>query len=89
MEALSLVLLVVFAVSIYIFQRISHQRKIMEQIKSIGGDVINIERKSYFGGPFIMVGKGHTVYRIEYRKGSELKEGWVRFGSLLGPDWRL
>jgi hypothetical protein len=36
-----------------------------------------------------VVGKGKTVYRIEYTIGNNTKEGWVRFGGLFGPDWRL
>jgi hypothetical protein len=89
MEAVIIILFVVFAVSISILQHKSHQRKITEQIHSIGGEVINTERKTFSRGPFFMVGKGRTVYRIEYRKDDEVREGWVKFGDLFGPDWRL
>jgi hypothetical protein len=89
MEFVIIVIFVVFAVSISIIQVKSHRRKITERINSIGGKVIRIERKSVFAGPFLGVSRGKTVYRIEYKKGEEVKEGWVKFGDLYGPDWRL
>jgi hypothetical protein len=89
MQAVIIVIFIAFAVSISILQHKSHQRKITEKIHSIGGVVINIERKAFSGGPFFMVGKGRTVYRIEYRKDNEVREGWVKFGDLSGADWRL
>jgi len=54
-------------------------------------EVINIERRNFFKGigPFMVVGRGRVVYRIEYRIGDQVKEGWVKFGRLFGPDWRL
>jgi hypothetical protein len=90
MEAVVIVLFVVFAISISIFQRKSYERKIMEQINSIGGEVTSIERKTFSGGPFFIVGRrGRTIYRIEYRKDNKIREGWVKFGGLFGPDWKL
>ncbi|MDR5659624.1 hypothetical protein RH915_08965 [Serpentinicella sp. ANB-PHB4] len=67
------------------------KEKIREKIASLGGEVISIERRNIFTGigPFKIVGKGRVVYRIEYRLNGSTEEGWVRFGGLLGPDWRL
>jgi hypothetical protein len=89
MEIVIIVIFIAFAISISVLQHKSHQRKITEQIHSIGGVVINIERKAFSGGPFFMVGKGRTVYRIEYRKDNKVREGWVKFGGLFGAEWRL
>jgi hypothetical protein len=47
-----------------------------------------MEKKLFSTGAFMVVGKGRTVYRIEYRIGDDGREGWVRFGGLFGPDWR-
>jgi hypothetical protein len=91
MTPLIIIFLVVLIVLITIVQYQGHQSKINEKITSIGAEVINVERRNFFTGigPFMAVGKGRTVYRIKYRVGSEIKEGWVRFGGLFGPDWRL
>ncbi|WP_055668708.1 hypothetical protein [Desnuesiella massiliensis] len=89
MEFLLIIAFIVFIVVMLIVQGERHERKIREQISSIGGEVISIERKTFSTGPFFLVGKGRTVYRIEYRRGNEIKEGWVKFGDLFGPDWRL
>jgi hypothetical protein len=89
MGGFAVILFIVLAIAIAILQGQSHERKITEQIESMGGTVINIEKKLFSTGPFMVVGKGRTVYRIEYRVGNDDREGWVRFGGLLGPDWRL
>lgn len=89
MDAVIIVVFVTLAILIAVLQRTSHQRRITDKIHSIGGEVISIERKAISGGPFFIIGKGRTVYRIEYRKGAETKEGWVKFGDLFGPEWKL
>lgn len=88
-EVFAVVILVVFAVSMSIAQVKNHKKKIMEQVRSINGEIISVERKTFSTGPFLWVRRGRTVYRIEYRKDNEVKEGWVKFGDLSGPDWRL
>jgi hypothetical protein len=79
----------VFLLSVFIHH--NHEQKINEKIESIGGKVINIERRNFFSGsgPFRAVGKGRVVYRVEYTSDSGTKEGWVCFGGFFGPDWRL
>ena len=89
MEVFALILFIILAIVISTLQGKSHERKITEHIESMGGRVISIEKKLFSTGPFMVVGKGRTVYRIEYRIGNDAKEGWVRFGGLFGPDWRL
>jgi uncharacterized membrane protein len=89
MEFFIVVVFVIFIVFIAIFQVKSHEKRITKKVHTIGGEVISIKRKTFSTGPFLAVGKGRTVYRIEYRIGNEIKEGWVKFGSLSGPDWRL
>ncbi|NMA82994.1 MAG: hypothetical protein GX962_03910 [Epulopiscium sp.] len=80
---------IILAVAIFFLQGESHERRIHTEVQSIGGEVISIERKVFGRGPFVLVGKGQVVYRIEYQVGTTRKEGWVKFGSLFGPDWRL
>jgi len=89
MNASIVIIFIIFAVVIYFIQKAGHENKIHEEIASIGGRVLNIERRTFSTGPFIMPGKGRTVYRIEYQVGNEVKEGWVKFGGFFGPDWRL
>jgi hypothetical protein len=89
MGGFAVILFIILAIAISILQGQSHERKITEQIESKGGRVISIEKKLFSTGPFMVVGKGRTVYRIEYRIGDDDREGWVRFGGLFGPDWRL
>ena len=83
--------LVALAFFITYIQGQGHESSINSQIESLGGRVISIERRSFFSGlgPFHVVGKGRVVYRIEYEVNGQLMEGWVRFGGLMGPDWRL
>lgn len=89
MEGVVIIIFIVLALAISVLRGESYEGKITEQIESIGGTVINIEKKFFSIGPFMVVGKGRTVYRIEYKIGNDIKEGWVRFGGLFGPDWRL
>lgn len=80
---------VVIAIGMAFLQHAGHEEKIHEQVEAYGGKVIHIEHKTFSTGPFMVVGKGRTVYRFEYRVGEETREGWVRFGGLFGPDWRM
>lgn len=91
MEVILIVGVIILGVIFFVFRINWHKNRIEEYIKSMGGEVINIERRNFFTGlgPFMVVGKGRIVYRIEYRLGDETREGWVRFGGLLGPDWKL
>jgi hypothetical protein len=89
MEIFVIILFVSVGIVLLLLQRESHERRIIQKIEAIGGKVINIESKHFDIGPFIVVGKGRTVYRIEYRVENKDWEGWVRFGGLFGPDWRL
>jgi 8-oxo-dGTP diphosphatase len=63
------ILFFILALVISVLQGESHERKITDQIESMGGRVISIEKKHFSIGPFMVVGKGRTVYRIEYRVG--------------------
>lgn len=84
-----IIVFVVFGVALYFLQTSNHEKKIFEQVEAIGGKVITIERRALRTGPFILAGKGRTVYKIEYEAEGQLKEGWVKFGGLFGADWRL
>lgn len=89
MGLIAIIFFVIIGIAFYFIQRENHENKINEQIQSLGGRVISIESRTFSTGPFILVGKGRTVYRIEYEVGNEVREGWVKFGGLFGPDWRL
>lgn len=91
MEIIFIVLVAVVIITVIFLTQGMRETKINEKIESMGGKVICIERRNFFTGlgPFMVVGKGRSVYRIEYEIHNQTKEGWVRFGGLLGPDWRL
>ena len=86
-----IVLIIIAASIIMIFQYGWHDKKIREKIEqSMGGTVVSTERRNFFTGlgPFHIVGKGRTVYRVVYEAGGRTCEIWVRFGGLFGADWR-
>ena len=89
MNMVIMIVVIIIGIGIFFLQRQNHENRINEYIESMGGQVINIEHKTFSIGPFFVVGKGRNVYRFEYEIGSQTKEGWVKFGSLFGPDWRL
>ncbi|WFD08715.1 hypothetical protein [Tepidibacter hydrothermalis] len=91
MEGLIIVLFVIIAMIMHFSRIESHEDNIKNKIDSLGGCLINYERRNFFTGigPFILVGKRKMVYRIEYEVEGIKKEGWVRFGGLSGPDWRM
>ena len=89
MSVIVIILFAIFAVAIFFIQSGSHETSIKSQVESLGGAVLSIERTMFNNGPFFFKGKGGSIYRFEYNIGNETREGWVRFGSLFGPDWRL
>ena len=89
MEALVIMIFMIIVIGLYFLKVSVHKERIKEKVNFLGGNVINIEKRTFRTGPFILIGKGKMVYRIEYRVGDIEKEGWVKFGGLLGPDWRL
>lgn len=84
-----IIIFALIAVPLYFLQKSNHEKKIYEQVEGIGGKVVSFERRTLRTGPFILPGKGRTVYRIEYELGGQLREGWVKFGGMFGGDWRL
>jgi len=52
--------------------------------------VVSIERGGFFAGtgPFTFVGKNRTIYCVTYTVDAKVREIWVRFGGLLGAEWR-
>jgi hypothetical protein len=89
MEIFGIIVFVIVGIVIFVLQTDFHERRIAKQIESMGGKVLSIERKFFDNGPFILAGKGTTIYRIEYRVRNKDQEGWVKFGGLFGTDWRL
>lgn len=88
-----IVIIILIPLILYLnFARLcSFENSIYNEIEARGGKVKSIEKRNFFTGigPFHVVGKNRVVYRIVYEKKGIEKEGWVRFGGLLGPDWRL
>ena len=82
------IVIVALLISFIVMPRI-HCRKIYEEIESFGGEIIGIEKCYFSKGPFMTYGKGRTIYRFDYKLGDERKEGWVKFGTWFGPDWRI
>ncbi|WP_105616324.1 hypothetical protein [Vallitalea okinawensis] len=91
MEIVLVVIFFIIIVFVHFLQGENHQGRINEKVNSLGGNVISTERCNLLTGtgPFIMNGKGRTIYRVEYEINGISKEGWVRFGGITGPDWRL
>lgn len=91
MEVIAVIMLVVFIGAFIVFQYSRYNRLIHEKIEEMGGNHLNHERRwGFIGiGPYKMVGKGQTVYWFSYEINGHRKEGWVKFGSIFGPDWRL
>jgi hypothetical protein len=83
------ILIVIAFVGFAILQRKNHESRIAEYVGSMGGELLSIEYKTFFIGPFKIAGEGRMVYRFTYRIGDDTREGWVKFGSLGGPDWRI
>ena len=83
----------ILAFTIVLTLVVNHFRKhnIQEKIKSIGGEIVSIEKRNYLTGigPNKIVGRGMAVYRVVYQQENKLKEGWVKFGGFWGPDWKL
>lgn len=90
MEALMIIVFIIFIIAMYFVQTESHSTRINSYVESLGGKLIDYERRSIFSGlgPFMVVGKGRTVYCIKYEVNGDKREGWVRFGGIGGPDWR-
>ena len=89
MGGIVIILFVIFAFLMFLIQSGSHENSIKSQVESLGGTVLTMERTMFNNGPFYIKGKGRSIYKFTYSIGNETKEGWVRFGSLFGPDWRL
>ena len=85
------ILFIFFGIILYFIISESHGKRIESEVNSRGGSLIDYKRCNIFTGigPFIVVGKGRTVYRIEYEVNGNRKVGWVRFGGIIGPDWRF
>lgn len=82
---------IIISIIIYFVRSESHQDSIASKVDSLRGRLISYEKRNFFTGigPFMVVGKGRMVYRIEYEMNGIKKEGWVRFGGITGPDWRM
>lgn len=89
MSGIIIALFLIFAIVITFIQKAGYEEDIKSKVEALGGIVISIERTMFDNGPFFIKGKGRSIYRFQYKIGDETKEGWVRFGSLFGPDWRL
>lgn len=86
-----LLIMVPLVIVIIIYQYSGHKKAIESKVEEVGGQLIEYKRRwGVIGiGPFKLVGKGQTVYSFTYEFEGETKEGWVKFGRLFGPDWRM
>lgn len=81
--------ILLLGISIIILQDAYYRKSIDTKIKSIGGNIVKINRKFISTGPFGLIANGRCVYMIAYQYDNCLKEGWVKFGGFFGTDWRL
>lgn len=56
-----MIVVIIIGIGIFFLQRQNHENRINEYIESMGGQVINIEHKTFSIGPFFVVGKGRNV----------------------------
>jgi len=91
MNIFFVIVIMLVAVAIHYARIGSHKTTIEEKVASLGGTLISYERRNFFSGtgPFMTVGRGRMVYRIEYTVCGRTKEGWVRFGGLMGANWKM
>ncbi|WDV46419.1 hypothetical protein PV797_01680 [Clostridiaceae bacterium M8S5] len=84
------VVIVIVAVFGFYQTTVGDRNRITEKISSIGGTLINYEKRGIFSGsPFKIIGRGVRVYKVSYEINGEQKIGWVKIGGLFGPDWKL
>jgi uncharacterized membrane protein len=50
MAPIVIIAFIIFAVFLYFVQNISHDSRIEEKIRSIGGEVVQVERRNFFTG---------------------------------------
>ena len=92
MESIGIVIIIMaVAIPLIMFQTSRYEGLIQDRVQSMGGRYLSHDREwGLIGaGPYKLVGKGQTVYRITYELEGTTKEGWVKFGGLMGPDWRM
>lgn len=87
---LIIVFIVILTIQIIVEPRV-HINKIELKIDSMNSRLIEYEKRTHFDGigPFIVIDKGKTIYKISYEYNGERKEGWVRFGGIDRVDWRF
>ena len=91
MEGLGFVIIIALGIGIYFLRVASHKGSIENKIEELNGVYISHEKRFFLSGigPFHIVGKGQVVYSFKYELDGCVNEGWVRFGSILGPNWQL
>lgn len=91
MNFLIIIPIIIFVIAIIVLQHSRYNRLIHEKVEELGGTYLDHQRRWGFIsiGPYKVVGKGQTVYCFTYLLDDIEKEGWVKFGSLFGPDWRV
>jgi len=91
MQAVPIILIILAVIAFPIIRHKIHSKEIEKKVASLGGELIKISYRNFFTdiGPFKIVGKGRVVYKFEYREQDQVKEGWVRFGGVLGADWQI
>lgn len=89
MNAFYLFSMFVFITLIILYKNERQKNAIKGQVDLLGGTVITIEKKLFDNGPFPFKGKGRTIYRFEYKVDDRVNVGWVKFGGIFGPDWRM
>lgn len=89
MIVIIVIAIIAIALVIYFIQGKRYEKSINTKVEELGGKIISIERTVVNNGPFFIRGKGMSIYRFEYIIDNEEKEGWAKFGSLLGPEWKM
>lgn len=91
MELLLLLIALLIGIAIHYARVSSHKSSIEMYIVALNGKYVDHERAYFLTGigPFKIVGKGRMIYKFTYELNGQVKIGWVRFGSIMGPNWQL
>lgn len=70
-------------------ENVSFINDISSYIEKLGGEIQHCERALDEEEMFYTQEKERYIYKFQYKINNELKEGWVRFGTPHGADWKL
>lgn len=91
MEYIWIIIIITILFLLELGRNAYYKNLLEEEVQSMGGVLLSCRREwgFFMDTPYIIRGSWNVIYFFEYRVDNEDKEGWVKFGIFLGPDWRL